>query len=86
MKKIFKYPMHVESNFNVQLPCGAKILHFEAQGGYPMMWAEVHPEGEFENVRFHCHGTGHDVPEDGREFVGTVQIDSFVWHFYRGGK
>lgn len=82
MKKIFKYPMHIENSFTLTMPNGAKILKIENQGGFPQLWAEVHPDNEPQVRRFHCHGTGHDVPEDGREHVGSCLVDGFVWHFY----
>lgn len=84
--KIFKYVLPISGSFNLQMPVGAKVLKVGTQNGLAFLWAEVHPEGDFENIKMYCHGTGHEIPQDGREHVGTVLIQEWVWHFYRGKK
>lgn len=82
MKRIWKFELQVADRFGVEMPTGAKILSVGDQNGGPHLWAEVHPDNDRETRVFHCHGTGHDVPEDGRQYVGTAICHPFVWHYY----
>jgi len=45
------------------------------------MWAEVDPYDEGDSRTFRIVGTGFEV-RDGLVYIGTVQMDGFVWHVY----
>lgn len=82
MLRVYKYELEIVQEQRITMPSGARILHMGMQHSSAMMWAEVHWDNEPEVRTFYCHGTGHDIPEDGRKWVGTVPMGSFVWHFY----
>lgn len=84
MKEVWKFELRLALDFTLDMPTGARLLHVGSQDGESMLWAEVNPQNDRERRQFHCHGTGHEVPEDGRSYIGTVVEPTWVWHFYEG--
>ena len=82
-ERIFKYELEVKSEFTLELPRGAKILHAEVQKGKPCIWAKVNPKAQPEKRRFTFTATGDDFAFGGR-YVGTflLQGGSFVVHLF----
>lgn len=95
-KVIYKYPLRVVDSQLVLMPTGAKILSVQAQNGTLCMWAVVDemPENQsnvsVEYRTFYIFGTGNSIPagmpthvvSDHKYFIGTVQMDGFVWHVF----
>lgn len=87
MKRIYKYPIPVTDESTLELPEDAEILTFQAQDGKPYIWALVDPTRQLEIVSFRLFGTGHPVENaDTLEYVGTIQIEPFVWHLFKSYK
>jgi hypothetical protein len=86
MRKIFKYPVPIDDVFSLNLPEGAKILSFQAQGERPTIWVLVNPDAPPTRRQFRLAGTGHPISdyEDELQFVGTCQMKggSLVWHLF----
>ena len=98
VKKIYKYQLGAwPGNQNVNMPKGAKIVHFGLQENpYESLltmtiWAEVHVSASGESLHspsnearyFYVYGTGHVISDD-MEYVGTT-VDhqrAEVWHLY----
>lgn len=89
--KVFKYPIPPEPQPIIELPYGAKILHFGAQGpdDLPFIWALVDENEKVMQKRvFRLAGTGHEmvIPGDMElTHVGTAQIgeaSKFVFHLF----
>lgn len=80
--KIFKYQVPIQSDFRLELPKGAKIISFQLQNETPMIWAIVNEHLELETRYFEIVGTGFDFISTCREYIGTIQLDSFVWHLF----
>lgn len=67
----------------VWMPAGAKILSVGSQSGSPVIWAEVNTDNELEQRTFDFYGTGWEIKEPNRTFIGTVIADyGFVWHIF----
>jgi hypothetical protein len=82
MRTIYKYLVPIEDSFIIPLPPGSKVLQFALQGDEPMIWVEVEPSPQGLEARtFHIVGTGRKIPTSS-EYVGTVQMDGYVWHLY----
>lgn len=66
------------------LPKGAKPLSIHLQNGSPQMWLMVDPDQELEQRHFHIAGTGHELPDNLGDFIGTflVQNDTLVFHVF----
>lgn len=80
-KKIYKYTM--DNNSSISIPKGAEILSVGAQGSDVCIWATVEPDAEKETEEYSVLGTGWDVPESARCFIGTAQLDNgLVFHVF----
>jgi hypothetical protein len=80
---VFKYPIDPADVVEVELPEGAKPLHFDMQNGRFYLWALVDPERPTTTYRFRMAGTGHPIDTVG-DFVNTVLINGgqMVFHFF----
>jgi len=63
MRKIFKYQIPIQDEFELELPVGARILSFQIQYEEPVIWAIVDPDAEKEKRYFNLYGTGHLMKE-----------------------
>jgi hypothetical protein len=87
MKRIYKYQLDVKDCQSIKLPKDARILTVQVQSGVPTMWAIVEPDVEDTasiELDIHMFGTGWELPEDADKlkYIGTVQINGFVWHYF----
>ena len=85
--KVYKYPVPIDDYFYLALPTGARVLHVEAQGDNPVLWALIDPDEEgLENRRFRLVGTGHPIDERPEELkhVSTFLMAEgrLVWHVF----
>lgn len=78
MRAVWKYPFSIHNTLTlIQAPRGAKVLSVQVQhGNEPCIWMLVDPGAEREPKYFRAHWTGHMIPTDPGEYVGTVQVDS----------
>jgi hypothetical protein len=84
---IHKYPLSIGSSVELDLPVGSQVLHLGHQDGVPMVWIRVPVDVGLssEDRTFVCMGTGWSMAEDASQHhyhIGTVQIESMVWHFF----
>lgn len=77
---IFKYQVSAGHNV-VEMPYGARIVHFDMQHSSPTIWAEVYPDiSTLVRRQIIVVGTGHYFDEEFDLHVGTTQDGPFVWH------
>lgn len=86
MRTIYKYELEVAQEQIRALPAKAKVLSVQAQDGRVVFWAEVDTAAPIKERKFFCVGTGWEAPPEWAEYVGTIQLGQFVWHFYDGGE
>lgn len=81
MKQINKYILNLEYHQTLVIPCD-RILSVMRQGDNIVVYA-IHdarlPKREFDITTY---GTGHKIPEEAGCFLGTVNMDEFVWHVF----
>lgn len=85
MKAIYKYPLDIDHFQTLEVPEGAAQLHFGIQEGIPCLWMVVDPEEKKNKYEIAMLGTGWERSNDffdDYEFIGTIQKDGFVWHFF----
>lgn len=81
MRTIFKYEVSFDEPTRLELP-SPKFLHGDFQSSKPVVWVEIDSEGGFAEAHYvRVLGTGWEVPA-GFHHLSTVQVGSFVWHFY----
>ena len=84
MRTIFKTKLDVCDFQTIKLPQGFNILHIGVQCGQPCIWYECDSDKPLVELDIYCIGTGWRM--DGlppMRYIGTVQIDEYVWHYYR---
>lgn len=94
MKTIWKFPLHITDELDVEMPGGAELLFVAGQGQILSVWAKVDPESVPKTRHLYIRGTGQPLPEwhengfNARAvtYVGSAQIDVFVWHVFDGGE
>lgn len=89
MKKIFKYPIELNSKKDGVLcskfdaPRGARVITVSNQLGSTYAWAEVETDNEPVEHQLLVFRTGFGtLPDTPLRFIGTVFDRQFVWHVY----
>lgn len=83
MKTIWKFRIPQFPSEVVHLPVGAQLLSLQTQGDdQPYLWALVDPCAPVKEVSFATYGTGWDLPDDPGTYIGTYQVDEYVWHVF----
>jgi hypothetical protein len=81
MFSIWKYELEGPGKeTELEMPSGARIVHFAQQGGVYCLWAIVAPNAECEKSKFRIIGTGWDIQDHNFNYIGTLQDGPFVWH------
>lgn len=84
-RRIYKYPIQLDSVTTLELPKGAEVLHVDIQRDQICLWAEVPIDCllPLRDRSFLVLGTGMDVPV-GATHVGSALLagGSLVWHVY----
>jgi hypothetical protein len=86
MRTIFKYPLEVTDTPVVRMPAGAEILTVQMQRGEACIWAIVDDAVPNVSRRLLVVGTGHGMPLDSGQYVGTFQTGALVFHVFDLGE
>lgn len=84
MKTIWKFPLPLDRDIELQMPQGAEALSvgIDAQERR-VLWARVETTAPKESRYFNRCGTGFELPPDAARFVGTwMEAGEFVWHLF----
>lgn len=83
MKTIYKYPLEVRDEQEIEMP-GKPVLFKVGldPSGELCCWALVDPTSPPRPQRFYVVGTGHQVPADAYIWIGTVNQGTFMWHVF----
>lgn len=85
MKTIYKYPIELTDEFEIEMPIGAEIISVHTQNGIPYLWAIVDcPNTELR--KFSLIGTGNPLENEfsKEDFIGTFLVyeDALVFHLF----
>jgi len=85
MKTIYKYEIETTDHQEIMLPQGAGILTVQTQDDLPCLWACVDTEAPIHPQEISIFGTGHLVPENIGEYIGTYQLNNgrLVFHVFK---
>lgn len=85
MRTIHKYKLAVIDFQIIMMPINAKILSVQVQIDTPCIWAEVIDDVQLEAREFYMIGTGHPIPNEPIEYIGTFQLNGgrLVFHLYK---
>ena len=81
MSVVWKFPLPHPRTV-LSMPKYARVLTAGVQEDHIVIWAQVIPAQPPEHRVFNVFNTGEQLPEDVRDWVGTVQIGPIVWHIY----
>ena len=84
MNTIYKYELDVTQSQKLELPSNCNILDLQVQNGVPCLWVQLNDACETKVFDIQMYGTGWQLEESihSYDYLGTVQIDGFVWHYY----
>ena len=81
--KVWKFPFeNVQSRNVFNMPRGAKILSVHVQDSLPVLWALVDPEAPKVWRVIQVAWTGEPIEFPEGQFIGTVQVEALVLHFF----
>ena len=85
MTRIWKYTITPSVLF-YSMPEGAKILAAKEQDNEVCIWVEVDHNRPIEMRKIMIYGTGHSIPQEPQEYVGTAHLHNgaLVLHVYAG--
>jgi len=86
MRTVYKYTHPVAERFAITVPFNAKFLIVDRDTRQPddlAFWFEVETAQTVTvNRSIVIVGTGHPIPEEARQYLGSVKIGYFIWHVY----
>ena len=84
MRTIFKQKLDICDFQTIEIPQDFNILHIGKQNGVPCIWYECESDINTVHLDIYCFGTGYRMDNlPSLAYIGTVQIDGYVWHYYR---
>jgi hypothetical protein len=85
MKTIYKYQIPINENpFLLKTHRYCNFLHVDCQNNALCLWVELNPEDEMITIPIYIIGTGHSLPKDNLDYIGTALMSalSLVLHLY----
>ena len=83
---IWKYPIEIKDEHEIEIPSPAIPLAFQMQNGKPTLWCLVNPEMGMVKKKFHLAGTGHKIFNilEELKYIGTTQLlhGMLVYHLF----
>lgn len=84
MKTIWKYPLLISDRVTLDMPMDAQVLTVQVQHDIACLWVLCDSNQSLVTRHFKVIGTGHPIPANIMEYVGTFQIEegALVFHVF----
>lgn len=85
MESIWKFPIVVTDDQEVEMPEGARIVTVQVQKGTLNLWAIVDPSAPLKKRHIKVVGTGHSQSSlSSLSYIGTAQMmeGTLIWHVF----
>lgn len=83
MNMILKYSLNTNTEQEVILPKGAKILSVQPKDGILTMWAMTPRQPSYPVKRkIRIYATGQYIDDTNLAYIGTAQVGIYVWHVF----
>ena len=79
---VWKYPLAIEVEQTIEVPDGANAMIVQLQENTPCIWFAVDPDAENIRRTIRMVGTGMAELDEQMSYLGTVQLDGYVWHYF----
>lgn len=79
---IYKYPLELIEEQTIIIPQEHKLLCVQMQYGQAKIWALVNNASSSTKLKVFHYGIGHNFYLGTKEYLGTYQKDTFVWHIF----
>jgi hypothetical protein len=79
-KVIWKYNLEIKDKQVFDAPANAEILSAQVQNGQICLWFLVDPNMPPRDMTIAIHGTGNPISGEFGNYIGTCQLNGFVWH------
>lgn len=73
MDTIYKYPLLILDEQDIEMPMGSGIMSVQMQNGQPCLWAFVNTDNTPVKRKIQIRGTGHSCKGVG-EYISTFQM------------
>ena len=84
MITIYKYEVPLCDEVTFRLPEGFKVLHLDIDPNNKIcFWALVDTSKPLVLMNVLVFGTGHSLPDEPGQHLGTVIQGAFVWHVFQ---
>jgi hypothetical protein len=83
MAVIHKYPLLVQDEQTIETENPFHILSLQVQNGVPCLWVVKNEDFKTKYVlKIKTLGTGQTFHNFNDNYIGTYQLDGFVWHVF----
>jgi hypothetical protein len=82
MKTIYKYPIQITDEQDLEIPHGYPLHVGLDPQGVPCIWFQVNTDHLKSKVKIHIIGTGNPIPDAAIFYIGSFVQSPFVWHVY----
>lgn len=82
---IWKFPLKLQHEQEIEMPAGAKILTVALQKDIICLWALCNPDVPKQKKEIVIFGTGQPIHENlTLKYIGSVQVcnGDFAWHVF----
>lgn len=76
------YKEKVQDNTVVSVTKDTKFLSAQMQDGDLTIWFMLDLNEPRQHVWIRVYGTGHSIPDNPGEYIGSAQAGRFVWHVF----
>ncbi len=80
--RVWKYLLPFTGQNTIEMPIGSQVLSTQLQDGMIYLWVKAPDETSQEQRSFYVLGTGWEVPDECKDFIGTVQDRDLGWHVF----
>lgn len=81
---IWKFPLKIERIQEIEIQLGSEFLCIQVQDDIPTAWFKINEYGLMTTVPIYMYPTGLSGTVGRNIYMGTAQVDGFVWHYFRG--
>lgn len=83
--RIYKYEIPIDDYVLIDMPEVVEYLCVQVQNNKPYLWAMVKTKSYVQTRGFFVVGTGHPMPKDAGDYLGTFQLHNggLVFHVFK---